>query len=150
MVLPLAWSPSLAFSLRSGFIFETIWWVCIFLLFFLIPSSLLSPLGSVLVLRVEYALRRASQSKYFCKLPHLKVVNSAHRYQSSSYPMACSLAALPLTIVWWLHWEFSHHHVQQTSRIAQSREGQGLVRRPLTEGLEGAERDDMDTRTQGE
>jgi hypothetical protein len=36
-------------------------------------------------------------------------VNSAHRYRSSSYPLAYSLTVLPLTIARWLL--FSHHHV---------------------------------------
>jgi hypothetical protein len=40
-------------------------------------------------------------------------VNSAHRYQLSSYPLAYSLVVLPLTIARWLL--FSNHHVSSAA-----------------------------------
>ncbi|KAI0276635.1 hypothetical protein BGY98DRAFT_1097990 [Russula aff. rugulosa BPL654] len=62
--------------------------------------------------RVGYAQRRhignASVSHRLSQ-----VVNSAHRYRSSSYPLAYSLMVLPLSIARWL--QFSHHHVSSAA-----------------------------------
>jgi hypothetical protein len=45
----------------------------------------------------------------FCKSLPSRVVNSAHRYRSSSYPLAYSLIILPLTIARCV--QFGHHNV---------------------------------------
>ena len=49
----------------------------------------------------------------FCKPSLLSVVNSAHSYRSSSYPLAYSFIVLPLTVTRWSL--FSHHHVSSAA-----------------------------------
>src|SRR3984885_10952106 len=61
----------------------------------------------------EWNTHRGGQHwECFCKPITSRIVKSAHRCRSSSYPLAYSLVILPLTIARWL--QFSHHHVSST------------------------------------